>query len=91
MLNLQHLSTFLTVAALRNFSQAATHLGYSQSNVTTQIKNLEKELGAELFERERFSRRVALTGAGKRMLLYARRLLALERKAHSSVRGQAGG
>ncbi|HXE64915.1 MAG TPA: LysR family transcriptional regulator [Bryobacteraceae bacterium] len=91
MLNLQHLSTFLTVAALKNFSQAATRLGYSQSNVTTQIKNLEKELGAELFERERFSRSIALTSAGKRMLRYARWLLALERKAHSSVRGRTGG
>lgn len=91
MLNLQHLSTFLTVAALKNFNQAALRLGYSQSSVTTHIKNLEKELGLELFERERFSKSVTLTGAGQRMLRYARRLLALERRAHLSVRGQSGG
>lgn len=91
MLNLQHLSTFLTVAALKNFNQAAVQLGYSQSSVTTHIKNLEKELGLELFERERFSKSVALTGAGQRMLRYARRLLALEREAHLSVRGPGGG
>ncbi len=91
MLNLQHLSTFLTVAALKNFNQAAIRLGYSQSSVTTHIKNLEKELGLELFERERFSKSVTLTGAGHRMLHYARQLLALERKAHLSVRGQSDG
>ncbi|HVW11941.1 MAG TPA: LysR family transcriptional regulator [Bryobacteraceae bacterium] len=91
MLNLQHLSTFLTVAALKNFNQAAIRLGYSQSSVTTHIKNLEKELGLELFERERFSKSVTLTGAGQRMLRYADRLLALERQAHLSVRGRSGG
>lgn len=91
MLNLQHLSTFLTVAALKSFSQAALQLGYSQSNVTTHIKSLEKELGLELFVRERFSKSITLTNAGHRMLRYARRMLALERQVQSSIRRETGG
>lgn len=86
MLNLQHLSTFLTVAGWKNFTRAAEELGYSQSSVTTHIKNLEKELGYELFEREQFSKNVRLTGAGRRTLPYAHRLLALEQEVHSAVR-----
>ena len=46
----RNIITFLKVAELKNFSKAAEKLGYSQSAVTVQIKQLEKELGT-LFER----------------------------------------
>ena len=41
----RNIITFLKVAELKNFSKAAEKLGYSQSAVTVQIKQLEKELG----------------------------------------------
>jgi DNA-binding transcriptional LysR family regulator len=74
---LQQLQTFQMVAAIGSFTRAAAALGYSQSNVTYQIKILEETLGEELFDRGRFSRRVVLTEAGSRVLQYSRDILEL--------------
>jgi DNA-binding transcriptional LysR family regulator len=87
MLDLHKLQTFRTVALTANFTRAAAELGYCQSSVTTQIKLLERELGAELFDRHRFSRTVILTEAGRLTLAYAERLLDLaqEMKAGATM------
>ena len=45
------LTTFVYVAELASFTRAAAALGYAQSTVSFQIKQLEAELGAKLFER----------------------------------------
>ena len=82
-LDLVKLRTFRVVAATGSFTRAAANLGYSQSNVTTQIQSLERELGAPLFER--VSRNVALTDVGRRTLEYAERLLALAEEAKAAV------
>jgi DNA-binding transcriptional LysR family regulator len=76
-LELRHLRTFRMVAGTGNFTRAGAELGYSQSTVTTHIKTLERTLGAELFERSRFSKQIVLTEAGKRVLKYSEKLLAL--------------
>ena len=47
----RQIETFLKVAELGSFSRAAERLGYSQSAVTMQVKQLERELGARLFDR----------------------------------------
>ena len=86
MLDLLKLRTFQVVAATRNFTRAAAELGYSQSSVTTHIQALERELGAELFDRS--SRAVILTEAGRRTLEYADRLLALADEAKAAVHGR---
>ena len=54
--------TFLRVAELGSFSRAAEQLGYSQAAVTVQMKQLERELGTQLFER--IGRRIRLTEDG---------------------------
>ena len=79
------------VALTNSFTRAAIELGYSQSSVTTQIKALERELGAPLFDR--FTKKVALTEVGQRMLEYAGRLLALadETKAAVGKHGKPAG
>jgi DNA-binding transcriptional LysR family regulator len=85
MLDLYKLETFRAVALRSSFTRAASALGYCQSNVTTQIKALERELGVPLFERRRFSRTVVLTSAGRCTLNYAERLLALADEAKLAV------
>ena len=65
MLDLLKLKTFLVVAATSSFTRAGAELGYSQSNVTTHIQNLERELGAPLFDRLRG--KVILTEIGRQM------------------------
>jgi DNA-binding transcriptional LysR family regulator len=84
MLDLQKLKTFRVVAVNNSFTRAAAELGYSQSSVTTQIKALERELGAPLFDR--FTKKVALTEVGQRTFEYAGRLLALADETKAAVR-----
>jgi len=55
-----------------------------QSNVTTQIKSLEAELGAPLFDR--MGKGIVLTDAGRRFLPYAERALAAMDQGHRAVK-----
>ena len=52
-MELRQLNTFIQVARFKSFSRAAESLGYSQSAVTVQIRLLEEELDARLFDRIR--------------------------------------
>src|SRR5208283_5357245 len=54
-----------------------------QSNVTTQIRSLEEELGTPLFDR--LAKRVVLTDAGRRLLPYAEKVLCTLDEAHSAM------
>ncbi|XVU30367.1 LysR family transcriptional regulator [Actinoplanes sp. CA-054009] len=72
-MELRQLEYFVTVAEEANFTRAAERVHISQSGVSAQVKALEHELGAELFDR---SGRVArLTEAGAAALPYARAAL----------------
>lgn len=82
----RNLVTFLKVAELKNISKAAEKLGYSQSAVTIQIKQLEKELEVQLFER--IGKGVSLTDKGKEFIFHANEILrvtavAMETTKHS--------
>jgi DNA-binding transcriptional LysR family regulator len=89
MLDLLHLKTFITVASTKNFSQAGLLLGYSQSTVTYHIKTLERELGAQVFSRFRFTRTIVLTDVGGRIYEYAKRLLALAEETRAAAQPKA--
>ena len=58
-MDIKNLVTFIHVAELRSFTKAGDKLGYSQSTVSFQIRQLENELGVPLFER--INRTVTLT------------------------------
>jgi DNA-binding transcriptional LysR family regulator len=66
---LRQLQSFLTVARLLNFGEAARSLNYSQSTVSEQIQGLEEFLGTKLFER--IGKKVFLTEKGRRLLPFA--------------------
>ncbi len=68
-MEIRNLMTFIRVAELCNFTRAAEALGYTQSTVSFQIKQLEEELGCLLFERVNHT--VSLTDEGERLLTYA--------------------
>lgn len=72
-MELRMIATFLRVAELQSFSRAAEQLGYSQSAVTVQIRQLEQELNTRLFER--IGKQVKLTEEGSRLIPRAQDIL----------------
>jgi DNA-binding transcriptional LysR family regulator len=68
-----HLRYFVAVAEELNFSQAARKLHMAASPLSQRIKDLEHELGQQLFERS--THKVALTQAGTALLPMAREVL----------------
>lgn len=83
-MEIRNLTTFLRVAALRNFTQASRELGYSQSNVSTQISQLEQEVGAPLFNR--IGKTVTLTQYGEELLPYANQIVSTAQKMESFLK-----
>ncbi|MFF7339775.1 LysR family transcriptional regulator [Streptomyces sp. NPDC008163] len=73
-MELRQLEYFVAVAEEQNFTRAAERVHISQSGVSAQVRQLERELGAELFDRT--ARTVTLTVAGKAALEHARAALA---------------
>ncbi|MFC9129750.1 LysR family transcriptional regulator [Streptomyces sp. NPDC057099] len=73
-MELRQLEYFVAVAEERNFTRAAERVHISQSGVSAQIRQLERELGAELFDRS--TRTATLTAAGRAALDHARATLA---------------
>lgn len=82
-MTITQLETFLKIVQAGNFTSAANSLGYAQSTVTTQIKQLEEELGTELFDR--LGKTVVLTSSGERLRERAEKILQLEREIHIVV------
>lgn len=74
-MELRNLITFIHVAELGSFTKAAEQLGYSQSTVSFQIKQLEDELDCLLFER--INHTITLTQRGSELVSYAHRVRAL--------------
>ena len=91
-MEMRQLEYFVAVAEERNFTRAAEQVHISQSGVSAQIRQLERELGAELFDRS--ARTATLTVAGKAALGHARAALAAAAavsEAVSAVTGLMGG
>ena len=82
-MELRNLLTYSKVCETMSFSKAADQLGYAQSTVTTQIAQLEEELGVKLFDRN--GKRIRLNAKGQELLLYANRLIALVSEAKTNV------
>jgi DNA-binding transcriptional LysR family regulator len=73
-MELRHLRYFLAVAQTLNFTKAAAHLHMAQPPLSRQIRELEDELGVELFDRR--GKRVTLSSAGMVFADRAQRILA---------------
>ena len=83
-MDLAELRVFLTVAAERSFSRAASKLHRTQPAVSQAIRRLEEQVGERLFDRS--SKDGTLTEAGRVLRGYAERLQRLAEEAQISVR-----
>ena len=91
-MELRHLRYFVAVAEEMNVHRAAQRLNISQPPLSLTIKQLEEEIGAELFTRE--GRGIQITRAGKIYLTHARKILAdtddaaeQARQSHQGITG----
>ena len=91
-MELRHLRYFCAVADWQGFNRAARALHTSQSSISAQIRDLEREIGVTLFNRGQS--RVSLTPAGEKFLEEARRLVAGADRAvdvaQRTARGEIG-
>lgn len=74
-MELKQIETFIQVAEQNSFTKAAEKLGYTQSAVSFQIKQLEDALGVVLFER--VNHKINLTPKGREVLDLAHRMIAV--------------
>lgn len=82
-MDLKTLKTFLYVAELSSFTRAAEILGYSQPTISFQIRQLEKELDTQLFER--INHTVVLTSKGREVMHYAQQLTKLAQELEQAL------
>jgi DNA-binding transcriptional LysR family regulator len=88
-LTLDQIQLFLTVVDQGSFSKAAKKLHRAQSAVTYGIQKLEAQIGLPLFDRTAY--RTALTGAGRTLLLRARRIAEETNAFRDTARSLASG
>ncbi len=82
-MDLDQLHTFLEVVRLKSFSKAAQTCFRTQPAISAQVRQLEQELKATLFDR--LGTRIALTPAGRILAEYAEQILALRRQAQDCI------
>jgi DNA-binding transcriptional LysR family regulator len=82
-MDFDQLHTFLEIVRLKSFSKAAQTCYRTQPAISAQVRQLEQELRAELFER--FGSRISLTTAGRIFAGYAEQILELRRRAQDSI------
>ena len=88
-MDLKQLKAFLTVADTGNVTRAAELLHLVQPAVSRQVRLLEEDVGAALFERERHG--MVLTEAGRSLLVHARRAMLELERARAEIAGASSG
>ncbi|VVE41569.1 LysR family transcriptional regulator [Pandoraea iniqua] len=88
-MELRHLRCFMAVAEELHFARAAERLHIEQSPLSRAIKELEEDLGAQLFVRT--TRSTRLTRAGKLFMEYVPRVFTALQQARDSVKAAANG
>ncbi len=82
-MDFDQLHTFLEIVRLKSFSKAAQTCYRTQPAISAQVRHLEQELRADLFER--FGSRISLTTAGRIFAGHAEQMLELRRRAQDAI------
>src|SRR5579862_2807678 len=82
-MDLDQLHTFLEIVRLKSFSKAAQSCFRTQPAVSAQVRQLEQEMNAPLFDR--LGTKIALTPAGRIFAEYAEQILDLRKQAQNTI------
>src|ERR1051326_7739705 len=82
-MDLDQLHTFLEIVRLKSFSKAAQSCFRTQPAVSAQVRQLEQDLNAPLFER--LGTKIALTPAGQIFADYAEQIRERRRQAQNAI------
>jgi len=82
-MDLDQLHTFLEIVRLKSFSKAAETCFRTQPAISAQVRQLEQEMNASLFDR--LGTRIAITPAGKIFAEYAEQILDLRKRAKNAI------
>ncbi|MBV6432103.1 MAG: HTH-type transcriptional activator CmpR [Bryobacteraceae bacterium] len=82
-MDLDQLHTFLEIVRLKSFSKAAQTCFRTQPAISAQVRQLEQEIHAPLFER--LGTRISLTPAGRIFAGYAEQILDLRRRSQDAI------
>lgn len=74
---------FIELSKTQSFSKTGEILGFTQANISTQIKHLEEECGGPLFNR--LGKKATLTQRGKCLLGYASQIMSLSNEAKNRL------
>ena len=85
-MEIKNLITFLHVTQNNSFTHTANTLGYSQSTISFQIKQLEDELNCQLFER--INHNINLTSQGEKLVKYAQNIIAIRDEIKEELTNQ---
>lgn len=88
-MELRTLKYFLTVAEELNITKASNILNISQPPLSSQIMNLENELGTQLFIRGK--RQLKLTDSGQLLYMQAKEILSLTEKVQAEIKSMNSG
>jgi DNA-binding transcriptional LysR family regulator len=82
-MDVRDLQVFLSVAKHLNYTRAAEEVNLSQPSVSVRMRQLERDLGAKLFEQ--LGKRIILTEAGQLLVSYANRIIAVMSDARHAI------
>src|SRR5436190_1818687 len=82
-MDFDQLHTFLEIVRLKSFSKAAQTCYRTQPAISAQVRQLEQELRADLFER--FGSKISLTTAGRIFAQYSEQILDLRRRVQDAI------
>jgi DNA-binding transcriptional LysR family regulator len=82
-MELNQLRVFCAVVEKKSFSRASEAVFLSQPTVSLQIRSLEQELGTRLLDRQ--GKEVSVTGSGKLLYGYARKILQIADEAGQAI------
>ncbi len=88
-LSIRRLQVFVSIVEAGSFAGAARGLGISQPSVSAHVHSLEKETGAQLFDRSS-GRHAVLTEAGRNFLIHARELIDRTTKLEEDLAARTG-